>query len=221
MSVGGGHTGAGDCERCRPGLVAQPVNTVSSLAFVVVGAATVRGAAARGPIEQAVSWSAIAAGVGSVAFHGPGGQVGKLVHDAGLLSLLGSISVADWSQRSGRPVGWPAAALVPVAAVAVARSRANEAAQVVAGVVTGLAEVWRITANGRHGNVEDWVIAPTAALGGLAHLFGRTGGPLCAPESLLQPHAVWHLSTAATVWLRARSIARVGGRAGKDGDGEG
>lgn len=208
MSTDAARTGSGDCERCRPGLIAQPVNTLSSLAFVAVGAATARNPAAERPIERMVSWSAIAAGVGSVAFHGPGGRTSKLVHDAGLLSLLGSICVADFSRHSTRDGGWPVAALVPVAALAVARSRGNEAVQVVVGALTGLAEVLRITTSGREGNLEDRVIAPVAAVGGLAHLFGRTGGPLCTPDSVLQPHAVWHLSTAATVWFRARSIAR-------------
>ena len=32
---------ASDCERCRPGPVAQPVNTASSLAYVAAGAALV------------------------------------------------------------------------------------------------------------------------------------------------------------------------------------
>ena len=49
---------------------------------------------------------------------------------------------------------------------------------------------------------------PVAAIGAAAHVLGRTGGPLCAPDSILQPHAFWHLTTSATVWLRARSISR-------------
>ena len=38
------HVAASDCERCRPGLVAQPVNAMSSLAFVATGIALVAGA---------------------------------------------------------------------------------------------------------------------------------------------------------------------------------
>ncbi|MGH8978237.1 MAG: hypothetical protein ACRDV7_09205, partial [Acidimicrobiia bacterium] len=30
-------------------------------------------------------------------------------------------------------------------------------------------------------------------------LFGRTGGPLCRPDSVLQAHAAWHVLTAAAV----------------------
>lgn len=47
---------------------------------------------------------------------------------------------------------------------------------------------------------------PLTAIGATAHVLGRTGGPLCAPDSILQPHAFWHLTTATTLWLRARGI---------------
>jgi hypothetical protein len=53
-------------------------------------------------------------------------------------------------------------------------------------------------------------IAPLVLLGVVA-VFGRlgaTGGPLCNPGSLFQPHAVWHLGAAAAVaWW---ALARVG-----------
>jgi hypothetical protein len=40
---------------------------------------------------------------------------------------------------------------------------------------------------------------------GLAlHVAGRTGRPLCRPDSLLQAHAGWHVLSAAALWLRTR-----------------
>ena len=42
-------------------------------------------------------------------------------------------------------------------------------------------------------------MAATLAVGVTAYLLGRTGGPLCRPERLLQPHALWHLLTAAAL----------------------
>ncbi|MCB0953190.1 MAG: hypothetical protein KDB13_10825, partial [Microthrixaceae bacterium] len=35
-----------------------------------------------------------------------------------------------------------------------------------------------------------------------SYFLGRSGGPACDPESLLQPHGLWHLGTAAlaTLW---------------------
>jgi hypothetical protein len=36
---------------------------------------------------------------------------------------------------------------------------------------------------------------------------GKDGGPLCDPQSLLQPHAVWHLLDALAAWLLFRYYA--------------
>jgi hypothetical protein len=44
-------------------------------------------------------------------------------------------------------------------------------------------------------------LSPLLLLGAVA-LFGRlgaTGGPLCDPESIFQPHGVWHLGAAIAV----------------------
>jgi len=45
------------------------------------------------------------------------------------------------------------------------------------------------------------------AVGVPAYLLGRTGGPLCRPDSLLQPHALWHLLTA--VAMAAWAVDRI------------
>jgi hypothetical protein len=41
------------------------------------------------------------------------------------------------------------------------------------------------------------------AAAGILNLLGRTGAPLCQPDTLAQPHAAWHVLTAfaAAVWL--------------------
>lgn len=44
-------------------------------------------------------------------------------------------------------------------------------------------------------------IGACGALGLVAYAAGRTGSPLCRPRSLLQPHGVWHLATAALIGL--------------------
>lgn len=166
-----------------------------------------RGGADRRPIETLVAWSSIAAGIGSVAFHGPGGPASKVVHDAGLIALLTSAGLADLEELTDVHLGWPALAVIPVASLAVARSRWSEPVQVAVGAVAVVGEVLRLRRRRQTGRVEDRAMLPVAALGATAHVLGRTGGPLCAPDSLLQPHAFWHLTTAATVWLRARSIS--------------
>jgi hypothetical protein len=51
-------------------------------------------------------------------------------------------------------------------------------------------------ADGRQ--VAAWAIALGAlALAGITFLLGRTGSPLCRPQSVMQWHAAWHLLAAA------------------------
>lgn len=201
-------TGSGDCERCRPGVISQPVNAASSLGYVVVGAATLRGGTDLGPVEKMIGYSAIIAGFGSVAFHGPGGRISKLIHDGGLIALLGSIGVADLTAHAERDLGWPAAIAILAASFGAANSRRSEPTQLVVGAVAVLGEALRIQEIGGLDESENRMMVLVACAGAAAQLLGRTGGPLCSPDSLVQPHAFWHLATAATIWLRGRSVER-------------
>lgn len=95
MSAAAAHVAASDCERIRTGRIGQPANTLSSLAFVV--AALPIGRAARRRSQSA--WLAVAAaaaveGVGSAAYHGPGGRGAKRLHDAGLVALAATLALA-------------------------------------------------------------------------------------------------------------------------------
>lgn len=208
MSTTTPRAGAGDCERCRDGFISQPVNAASSLGYVAAGVAMLRRPGDRRPIETMLAWSSVAAGVGSVAFHGPGGPNSKVVHDAGLIALLTSAGLADIERLSDADLPWPVLALIPLASVAAARSRWSEPVQLTAGAAAVAGEAMRLSRRRRASGFEDRAMLPVAAIGATAHVLGRTGGPLCAPDSIFQPHAFWHLTTAATVWLRARSIRR-------------
>ena len=104
--------GAGDCERLHDGLIAQPVNTASALAYVAVGAWLVgRGLrsgedpawahpAGRGPV--AFGLAVAAAGIGSVDFHGPGSPAARLLHDGGLYAVAGLVAWHELARRVGR-----------------------------------------------------------------------------------------------------------------------
>ncbi len=78
------HVAASDCERVRPGLIGQPANTASSLAFVLAAVPLWR----RGGAWKSVAAALAFEGLGSVAYHGPGGRAAKFVHDIGILGLL-------------------------------------------------------------------------------------------------------------------------------------
>lgn len=193
------HVAAGDCERCRPGPIAQPVNAVSSLAFVAAGVPLVRDPR---PLTRAVGWAAVAAGLGSVAYHGPGTGAGRYAHDASLLALLGVMALDD----TGRAAGWTpstaAVATVPVLAAVGAHPGLTDGAQPLAGalaVAAGVARSVRI-----HDGAGPRAGLAVLGAGALLHALGRTGEPLCRPDSRLQPHAVWHGAAALAVLLRHR-----------------
>lgn len=107
---------ASDCERIRPGLIGQPANAASSLAFVVAGLPIARRAvASRRWAWAAVGASAVLAGVGSVGYHGPGGRVAKITHDAGVDALGAGLVLAVAVDGSPRRIS-PRTAVLTVAA---------------------------------------------------------------------------------------------------------
>jgi len=112
------HGAESDCEEIRPGLIGQPANTVSSLALVAAAIPIARAARRRGqPAWKAVAVASAIEGLGSVAYHGPGGHAAKRLHDSGLVVLAATIGVAVG--REGRPVARrPVTGGLAVAAVA-------------------------------------------------------------------------------------------------------
>jgi hypothetical protein len=158
--------GAGDCERLHDGLIAQPVNTASALAYVVVGAWLAGRAVPGGPGRRpllVVGLAAGLAGVGSVDYHGPGSPAARLLHDGGLYAVVGLVAWHEVARRVGR------------ARLPADRRPAYRAA------------------------------LAAAAAGAACWWLGRTASPWCDPDSLLQPHAAWHLLGAAALacWAAA------------------
>lgn len=118
MSDARAHAAVGDCERIRPGLIGQPANTVSSLAFVAAALPIAR----HGRRAASRAWLAVAAaaaieGLGSVGYHGPGGRAAKAVHDGGLVALAAALAVALGAEP-GPPTVRPRTAMLSVAALA-------------------------------------------------------------------------------------------------------
>jgi hypothetical protein len=150
--------GAGDCERLHDGLIAQPVNTASALAYVAVGAWLL------GRRQPVFALAVAAAGIGSVDYHGPGSPAARLLHDGALYAVVGYVA---WTEVARR----------------VRRVR-----------TAGSGVPWTGLAPGRRGTYLA-ALAATAA-GAAGWWAGRTAGPWCDPDSLLQGHAAWHLLTA-------------------------
>lgn len=152
-----GQIGGSDCEVIGNGLLAQPVNALTSAVYIATGLAVWW----RMPAEQ--RWRAgglyslllVLVGVGSVLYHGPQLPGSQQAHDlpiAGLFVVMGVVLLVRW--RRGQ-------ALLPGAS------------------------------GGRF-----IALAVVGAVGLLAYATGRTGSVLCDPESLLQPHGLWHICGA-------------------------
>jgi hypothetical protein len=107
------HAAVGDCERIRPGFIGQPANTISSLAFVAVAVPIAR----HGSGWRWVAAASAFEGLGSVAYHGPGGRLSKALHDAGLVALVATIAAAHYGDP-GPPRIRPRTAALATAAVA-------------------------------------------------------------------------------------------------------
>lgn len=97
--------GASDCEALHAGWLGQPVNGLSSLAYVVAGAYVLRRG---GPVVPALALGAV--GGGSLLFHGPMPPGAEAAHDWSIVALAGTFPLVAWGRRGfPRP---PAAALV-------------------------------------------------------------------------------------------------------------
>jgi hypothetical protein len=209
--------GAGDCERLHDGLVAQPANAASALAYLLAGAWLARRSwrqdAGKRAEGLAFGLAVAAAGVGSVDFHGTGSPAARWLHDAGLQAAVSFVAVHDLAALAGaRPravPAWAGAAGATLGLLALAPG-AGGALSAALGLLVAGAEV----AAGRRGLRAGWsprrraaYRAGVAALaaGSVVWLLGRTGGPLCDPDSPLQPHAAWHLLSAFALaaWGRA------------------
>jgi hypothetical protein len=105
--------GASDCEALHAGWLGQPVNAVSSLAYVAAGLCVLRRG---GPAGPAAALGLV--GVGSVLYHGPMPGSAGLVHDGSIYLLVAAgVVAARRRRRVPRP---PATAVLALgAAVAI------------------------------------------------------------------------------------------------------
>jgi len=100
--------GGSDCEALHDGWLGQPVNSLSSLAYVVAGAYVLQ---MRGPPAPGVALGAV--GLGSLLYHGPMPSWAEVLHDGSLVALAAAMVLA-WRERSlCRP---PALAVLAAAA---------------------------------------------------------------------------------------------------------
>jgi hypothetical protein len=119
--------GDGDCEALRDGWWGQPTNTATSFAYVVAGGWLAghlpRLRPSQRPAAGAYAALSAAAGMGSVAYHGPQFDGAQLAHDAPIVALVGvGAAVPLWRAATGREAlpGWSTRTGVAMAATAAA-----------------------------------------------------------------------------------------------------
>ena len=208
--------GESDCELLGDGNLAQPVNALTSVGYVLIGAVVMaRATRLRTRRAEALLFGVllIGVGVGSVLFHGPQPAGSKAMHDlpillVGVLMLVHDVALLRPSVRALRvfAVIAPVVALLGLAFPPVVP---GATAVVLVAVVVLELVVQRRRARPVARSVElrsYLVMSALAAAGGLSYALGRTGAPLCDPDSVVQPHGLWHLLSGlvfATWWWLA------------------
>ena len=224
--VAAGGLASSDCERVVQAALAQPVNSWSSLAFLLAGAwvLTLASRSRIRRVELVVYGLAVASNaVGGMLIHGWQSEGARWVHDVAILAVLVFIAAFGAARRLDRGTGWTmrafALALGVLGTVLAAVPSATYAVYALVGVAAGLGEVLEIDRElpeiRRQGIPAERraLLGALAAfaLGTTAFFVGRTGGPLCDPASPMQWHAVWHVAAAAAMALYAVGrIARSG-----------
>ena len=178
---------AADCESIGAGLFRQPVNSITTLAFVAGGIWVVT----RRPDRLWVGVAVMATGVGSLLFHGPMPVGAEWAHDVTLAWLM--LVVAGTGSRREKATQIPGLLVLGVLfgfLPAIADPVAVTFAVVAVVVRIRLDRSWHT-----------WGALSLLATSAIVGRLGATGGPLCDPNSLLQPHGLWHVASAtAVVW---------------------
>ncbi len=201
-----------DCEHVGRGLLAQPANTLSSLAYVLAGAMLLLRALAGRPsarLAPAVyAITAIGVGIGSAAFHGPMPAWGRFAHDLSIAVVLAFVIGYDaaFARHAGVSTGLAvfggiAGSCAVVLALSPDAGNALDAVLVAGAVATEIGAA-RSPAGSATIDGRVWIVAAgVLAIGVLLNALGRTDAPLCEPDSPAQLHAVWHVLTAFVLFL--------------------
>jgi hypothetical protein len=175
-----------DCEQILDGWWGQPVNTATCIGFLIGGIVIWR----RG-VDRVAALLITAIGVGSIAFHGPMPPWGEFVHDVTIVWALTWVILVELGLQRLSPGAFAVTGLLALTPAIADPSQALLATAVLV-----------VQLRSRDQRPLRLVGVGLLALGALIGTLSRTGWPLCDPDSLLQGHGFWHLSSAAalTIW---------------------
>ena len=197
-----------DCEQLRAGLLAQPANSLSSLAFVAAGILIVARALRRERNLDgiAVGLAAVATGMASLVFHAGNEASAHWLHDTSLLVVFTLVAIRHIGRNQLSLA--QAAPFVAVAASAIVLAIPTSTTLVTALLVLGVV-VGGFNERRRGESVIHLPLVATMLFGLSASWLGRKGSVLCSPESVLQPHALWHIVMALSiVWWAETAVLR-------------
>jgi hypothetical protein len=202
---------AEDCEAFRDGWLGQPVNAISSLAFVVMGLwllARARHAPARSAEIRLFGVASVLTGLGSAAYHGPNPAWGQWAHDVPIASgllLAAVVNLATFTGRRSRELFAWAAGTLAIAVIIAVSPDAQRAVFAAVGVAFGVTEVLAVRRHLRPWPGDPdfglWLVVIGAFVVGVAAFFLGRIDALCDPDSVLQLHALWHVLQAAAIGL--------------------
>lgn len=178
---------ASDCELIQFGFWGQPVNALSSLAFVLVGVAIIRSRPVLGVASGTV-------GIGSLVFHGPMPSWAEWAHNWSLALVIVALLL---EHRPWFVAGAGVTLGVGFAAI-------PESAQATTFVLAAALIVILLLPTGLRVPRQKVLAFGLLAAGAGVMALSRTAGPWCRPGSLLQGHALWHLLAATALWLWAQ-----------------
>lgn len=197
-----------DCEIPDTWFFDQDVNTWSSFVYVAVGLGISSLVIRRGYSRwfHLLGLAAAVEGIGSVLFHGGSTRGGQFVHDVGIFWMAGFI--ASWqfarlltgsdAQTRGRAVG--AGVAIVLALTVPAWWISSDSTNIVVAVLVAAILGSELLARRRGlGGIWSAALVGSTLLAGITWGLGHSDSPLCAPESPLQPHAVWHVLSALVV----------------------
>lgn len=179
-------TGAAvDCERILEGFLGQPVNTITSVGFVLAGLiAYVRRA---GPPTATLI---AAVGVGSILFHGPMPPWGEFLHDLSIGWMLLWVILSEIRRWRWWWLTFPVVGVLMFTPTI---------ADPLQAVLSGAAITLLLRGRRRQSYIALGLLGAGAIVGTLS----RTGWPWCRPDSIWQGHGFWHLAAAAALALWA------------------
>jgi len=210
--------GESDCETISSGFLAQPINAISSLAFTGIGLVAIWWATQAEGNEKAVrivfGILMVLTGAGSVMFHGPQGPGSQFGHDVTFLVTVWFVAIVNLAgaRRWNRGFEWGVFAVgALLLSVALVLSPGLTNVLMVLTVVSLVASDVTLHRKGRMRT--RWYVVSIVAIvvAVVMFLLGRTGAPLCDPDSLFQGHGVWHLLGAISLgaYFVATSDSRI------------